>query len=247
MTMEYCPTCNEKIIEKKSEFILEYKGKTFRYPNYTSFHCEKCGEEFEQENPELDDAFTDFQRDVDGLMKPKDIKRIRTKFNFTQTKFAEILGVAEKSFAHYERGIVSQGRSMDNLLRILDQMPEALSVISDCQQPQTTSGTAINHLVSHVFPTKILALKEARNILVHFSYKAEEPLVEILKDSFIDKYRLNIEQNNSKKIYSTNSETKLKINIYKKDLSLNEAKDKLNEWTDFAYDLDCEKSCNHLH
>ena len=62
-------------------------------------------------------------------------KRYKSKFVIPYA------GVSEKTFARYENLSVRQSRSMDRLLRILDNYPNLLVEIS--QKPQNTSEVAI--------------------------------------------------------------------------------------------------------
>lgn len=69
------------------------------------------------------------QRLKDGFLTDQDIRRIRKKLGLTQREIAEKLGVGEKNFARYENLSVRQSKAMDNLLRILDEYPDAIRVL----------------------------------------------------------------------------------------------------------------------
>ena len=68
---------------------------------------------------------------AEGYLTDEDIKRIRKKLGLTQKAMAVKLGVGLKTFARYENLSVHQSRTMDNLLRILDQFPEVMAVFEE--------------------------------------------------------------------------------------------------------------------
>ena len=75
------------------------------------------------------------ERMADNFLTPQDIKRIREKLKKTQEGLAKAIGVAPKTFARYENLSVRQSKCMDQLLRILDEIPEAFEILS--RTPQT--------------------------------------------------------------------------------------------------------------
>lgn len=56
-------------------------------------------------------------------MQPEEIKAIREKYALTQTAFAKILGLGEKTIARYETGSL-QDMAQNNLIE-LARLPEA--------------------------------------------------------------------------------------------------------------------------
>jgi HTH-type transcriptional regulator / antitoxin MqsA len=131
--MKNCSICgstevkNEEVTE-----ILNYKGQTKIFQNYKIYKCYSCKEEFVDEVflDSISGEIRDFHREVDGLLVPSEIKRIRTSYGFSQEAFGEILGGGKKAFARYENGSITQSKPMDNLLRIINEYPDAISVLS---------------------------------------------------------------------------------------------------------------------
>ena len=62
-------------------------------------------------------------------MTDLDIKSIRKKLGLNLAEMAEKLGVGPKTFTRYENLKVRQSKAMDNLLRVLDEYPEAIKVV----------------------------------------------------------------------------------------------------------------------
>lgn len=129
-----CPICAAGSLEKKIvEKEFEYKGQILIVPNYVLFSCPTCEEEIVSEETlkGTEKKIRDFQRKVDGLLTSEQIRKGRIALGFKQGVFAQVLGVGGKNFSRYENGKVTQGKSMDNLLRIIFEYPFTLDVISD--------------------------------------------------------------------------------------------------------------------
>ena len=127
-----CPVCGAGELERKTvEEQFSYKGEALTVPDYVVFECASCGEAVidPASSKRASKLLKDFSRIVDGLLTTADIKRIRKKLGFTQEQMAEVCGGGLKGFARYESGQIVQSKGMDNLLRILDELPSALDII----------------------------------------------------------------------------------------------------------------------
>ncbi|MEA1922148.1 MAG: type II toxin-antitoxin system MqsA family antitoxin [Pseudomonadota bacterium] len=130
-----CPVCDEGylgLVQEKIEFT--YKNHTTEVESNT-LNCSVCGESFviSPSERELEKILTDERRKVDGLLTSDEIRTIRLSLGFTQVDFAKTLGVGKKNFARYESGQATQGRSMDNLLRILKERPGMIETLIHAQ------------------------------------------------------------------------------------------------------------------
>lgn len=128
-----CPICGEgKLDRVQKEKTLNYKGKLIKFESYEVFYCPSCEESLVPKTTikKYEKQTRDFQRQVDGLLTSDEIKRMRKSLGFSQSAFASVLGVGEKNFARYENGTVTQSQSMDNLIRVIYEFPQALEVIS---------------------------------------------------------------------------------------------------------------------
>ena len=136
-----CPVCESGklfLVNKTIEFNYKRNIRKFETPVYT---CPECGEEFlgAGDQKEIDRQLTNSRRQIDGLLTPEDIRRIRQKFGYTQIEFAKVLKIGEKNFARYENGQSAQGRAMDNLLRVLDCYPESIHVMGGRYPAETNN------------------------------------------------------------------------------------------------------------
>jgi HTH-type transcriptional regulator/antitoxin MqsA len=127
-----CPVCGQgRIYKEFKQEEFEYKGQKLTLENYPVLECDACGEEFvaAEDAKTFDKQMTNFHREVDGLLKPDEIRGIRESLGYNQTEFARLLKVGVKNFARYETGISPQSRYLDWLLRILKEYPETIRVI----------------------------------------------------------------------------------------------------------------------
>lgn len=132
-----CPICgrgkiSEKIVTKK----FQYKGGSISIPDYHVFGCDSCAEKIVSNKTlkETEKILTDFRRKGDGFLTSDEIRAIRKKLGKTQTAMADLIGVGEKTFARYENGQVTQSKTMDWLLRILDDDPHIFQKIKKEEQ-----------------------------------------------------------------------------------------------------------------
>lgn len=122
MSKSNCPFCGgkecvEKIVHQE---VIEYKGQSLTIDGYSFSRCQNCGEDFETaaENKNADKLIVSFQREIDGLLNPSEIKAKREALGYSQKALAELLGIGEKNFARWENGSVTQSRMADHLLRV---------------------------------------------------------------------------------------------------------------------------------
>lgn len=146
-----CPGCEEGVLNKvRKDLDFEYKGKVSTVKNCISYVCSKCGDSFQnkKERRVLEKILTDNRREIDGLLTSSEIKRIRSYFGLTQEGFAKALTLGEKNFARYESGIAIQGRSLDNLLKVLDRFPHAIRALG-VEWPPLTAIPIRMHRAQH--------------------------------------------------------------------------------------------------
>ncbi len=134
---DQCPICGEGLLKKKIiQETFSYKGNYRTIENYIVYECSDCGESIVDPKTlkETEKIIRDFHREVDGLLTSEEIKKIRNQLGYTQNDFSRILGGGIKSFTRYENGTVTQSKSMDNLLRIIQKYPDTLDVLTKTDQ-----------------------------------------------------------------------------------------------------------------
>jgi HTH-type transcriptional regulator/antitoxin MqsA len=61
-----------------------------------------------------------------GLLTPEEIKSLRERLGKSQVAFAQLTGIEAATLSRWEQGRLMQSRALDNYLRILDALPEAV-------------------------------------------------------------------------------------------------------------------------
>lgn len=130
-----CTDCGGSMIYDTRPYVVRYQGlsETVDLPG---FYCNNC-EESVHSGDELaaaDAALRRLKARANGLLTPADIKRIRTKLRLGLKAASELIGGGKNSFYRYERGEVLPSVAISNLLRILEQHPEALKLIIEASE-----------------------------------------------------------------------------------------------------------------
>jgi putative zinc finger/helix-turn-helix YgiT family protein len=116
----YCLNCGE-------EREIDIREETESYPvkneqtviDAKITYCKYCGEQIwneELDDENLKEAYKKY-RSIHGLLQPEQIKKIREKYSLTQTAFAKILGLGEKTITRYENGCI-QDAAQNNLIEL---------------------------------------------------------------------------------------------------------------------------------
>ena len=122
----HCAQCGKLgLTFRRTPHSFEYKGTTLTIKNYGVFACPACGEEYLDEPllQETEPQIRNWQRQVDGLLTTDEIKALRKKIGASQAEFSRVLGGGPKSFAKYETGVINQSTAMDQLLRLIRDVP----------------------------------------------------------------------------------------------------------------------------
>ncbi len=123
-----CGTCRERglvpaVIDYQRE--IGHDGRTYpiAIPALHVFRCNQCGAIVLDD--EADKMVSDALRKAAGLLSPQEIRRGRESLGLTQKQLAQNLQVCEATLSRWETGGQLQTRSLDRLLRIYFQVPEA--------------------------------------------------------------------------------------------------------------------------
>lgn len=122
----HCAQCGKPgLLFRRRPEIFEYKGTTLKIDDYGVFACPTCGEEYLDHVliMETEPQIRNWQRQVDGLLTTDEVKAIRKRIGVSQAEFSRVLGGGPKSFAKYETGVVNQSTAMDQLLRLIREVP----------------------------------------------------------------------------------------------------------------------------
>lgn len=126
---EQCPFCAEAAYYHQTKPLkLRYKNRPITI-NQPGYWCDKCGEGVIDGNDRkaTQKELQTFKANVDGLLTPDEIKRIRLKLHINQKEAGELFGGGVNAFSRYERGETPISKPVSQLLSLLDQHPELLS------------------------------------------------------------------------------------------------------------------------
>jgi putative zinc finger/helix-turn-helix YgiT family protein len=140
-----CPNCGGKTIERKRgtyrfEPPANVPGGTIVVQDAEWEECENCGQQLL--SPELTRRLQALSIQRQGLLAPAKIKAIREKLGLTQTAMSEKLGVGEKTYTRWESGRSIQNKSMDNLMRLMDRVPDEFAAIEAQRSPERSMKIA---------------------------------------------------------------------------------------------------------
>lgn len=104
---------------------ISYRGQSTTV-DMPGWYCDESGESiYTAEDIKVSDtALKELRLQVENLLKPQDVKRIRTKIGLTQREAGSILGGGPNAFQKYEQDTVTVSKPMSNLLRVLERHPE---------------------------------------------------------------------------------------------------------------------------
>ena len=123
-----CGTCRNRglrpvVLDYEAE--IGHDGCLYRVtvPALSVLRCEQCGAIVL--NDEADQKITAALRVAAGLLSPEEIRRGREALGLSQEQLARYLQVDQETLARWETGGQTPQRSMDRLMRIYFQVPEA--------------------------------------------------------------------------------------------------------------------------
>ena len=123
--MDKCVKCDDgEMVLKIEDEELQYRGKPL-VVKLPYAECNSCG--FDVVSYELmvegDAIVKEAKRKADGLYSPDEIQQARLKLELTQAEAAEFFGGGRNAFSKYERGEVTQGVSLDKLMKVCLKHP----------------------------------------------------------------------------------------------------------------------------
>lgn len=104
---------------------ISYKGLSVTI-DMPGWYCEDSDESVHTgEDMQVSDAaLKQLKIEVEKLLPPTEVKRIRMKMGLTQQQAGAIIGGGPNAFQKYEGGEVMVSKGISNLLRLLERHPE---------------------------------------------------------------------------------------------------------------------------
>jgi HTH-type transcriptional regulator/antitoxin MqsA len=125
-----CPETGKPMARGVRPLEVSYKGQstTVEMPGW---YCDDSSESIHTADDlkVSDAALKELRVEVENLLSPQEIKRIRTAIGLNQREAGAILGGGPNAFQKYEQNTVTVSKPMSNLLRVLERHPEEVEVL----------------------------------------------------------------------------------------------------------------------
>lgn len=131
-----CPFCGGGVLHREErDTEYEYNGHRLLIQQPGTY-CNSCDEAIlEPEDLKFNrQDLQAFRSRIDGLLEPKQIRRIRKLLGLNQKDAGEIFGGGHNAFSRYERGELAPPKTLSMLLNVLDKNKELRhDVIEPCK------------------------------------------------------------------------------------------------------------------
>lgn len=133
-----CHECGAGMVRDVRPSDVTYKGHVVKI-DQPGWYCQGCDEIVldGSDSAVTEQAFVQLKVEVDGILPPGEVTRIRRKLGLSQRRAGAVLGGGPRSFQKYESGTDWVTRSMANLLRLLDRDPKRLAELVAASEGRT--------------------------------------------------------------------------------------------------------------
>lgn len=130
MTNPVCPKTGAPMYRGVRPLALTYKGKSITF-DMPGWYCDQSDQSIHTgEDMKVSDRMLNLLKArCEGLLEPKEIRRIRKKLHLTQEAAGLLIGGGPRAFQKYESGDLLPSRAVSNALVLLDYDPDALSLL----------------------------------------------------------------------------------------------------------------------
>jgi len=131
-TTHECPICEGPAERVRERADVAFGKRTATVVVYR-MRCVQCDEAFylpDQMDVALALASAELRK-AEQLLQGEEIRAVRKRLRLSQRQFEQLLGLGEKTVVRWERGIVFQNRATDLLIRLVGELPQAISLLSE--------------------------------------------------------------------------------------------------------------------
>jgi len=132
-----CATCgNVTMDDQHGDFSYEWPAELSRKPSVFRGadwrECRNCGAVLL--SPSLIERIETKRYKIAGLLTPVEVKAARIRLSLTQVQMARQLGVGDKSYTRWEKGLSIQSKAMDTLIRAVILFPDVLTAVEQSRR-----------------------------------------------------------------------------------------------------------------
>ncbi len=145
-----CPECGGEMRFEKRADKITYLGKS-RTLKTLGWWCSKCDEAIlDGEALRLREmAFLELKAEVDGVLGPAEVAKVRASLGLSQRKAGEVLGGGPRAFQKYEAGTQAVSVPMAHLLRLLGNDPARLEELLGSERRGSSSSASGRRVRQH--------------------------------------------------------------------------------------------------
>lgn len=125
--IDHCPICGDGCLHEIGyDHEFEHNGQ-FGLVHLKISKCDTCQSEVPTDAQLLFNkrAVVEFEKRVEKRLVGSEIRAIRKTLLLTQSEAAQVFGGGKNAFAKYEANDITQSESMDKLIRLCHEVPEA--------------------------------------------------------------------------------------------------------------------------
>ncbi len=142
MTNPTCPETGQPMFRDTRPMTIAYKAReaTFDMPGW---YCAASDESMHtgDDMKVSDRALNRLKAQVEGLLEPEAVRRIRKRLRLTQKDAGRLIGGGPNAFQKYESGDVLVSHAVVSALLLLDRDPSGLAVLTQRADKKVTGGS----------------------------------------------------------------------------------------------------------
>ena len=167
---DLCKTTNLRAELVRDPFIYGAGDQAVELSADVRVHtCSNCGDSYT--GPDAEVAYHEAVCRHLGIFTPAEIRAMREGYGLTRAEFADLTGFGKATLGRWERGEVTQNRSADRYLRLL-QDPEVMRRLQTLAEPTDSGGSGTP--VRSAAPTYVF-IPVLRQIDIRENYRGFAP------------------------------------------------------------------------
>ena len=125
-----CPESGQPMRRDVRPMTLTYKGRSLTF-DMPGWYADASDESIHtgKDMQASDRALNRLKADVEGLLAPEAVRRIRKRLGLTQKEAGRLIGGGPNAFQKYESGDVLVSHAINSALLLLDRDPKGLEIL----------------------------------------------------------------------------------------------------------------------